>query len=289
MRNNFHPINKRFFLVGSSRSGTTILQTLLAGHSKIHSFPETFFFINAIGVRSRILAHFGLASGNARKSLLRVLKIIQLEEYNESVPKYSISLKKYISIYCQLLDCETKKAGKKYWLEKSPMHIRYIPFIYKYIPRVSFIHIIRNGSDVVASIYDRAQKYPDRFKKQKNIKFAVKLWNKSLSISAKYFGKNNHFFVLYDELVKNPELVLKKICCDMGLDFERNMLDVSQSAKKVILPNRPWLFNAKKNPQLREKKFPRLFDEETQKQILESLSLKKYEILKDAILKQIDD
>ena len=35
---------KRIFLVGAPRSGTTILQSLLAAHPKITSFPETKFF-----------------------------------------------------------------------------------------------------------------------------------------------------------------------------------------------------------------------------------------------------
>ena len=34
----------RVFLVGIMRSGTTLLQSLLAAHSRVTSFPETMFF-----------------------------------------------------------------------------------------------------------------------------------------------------------------------------------------------------------------------------------------------------
>ncbi|MGL6135938.1 MAG: sulfotransferase, partial [Planktothrix sp.] len=41
------PLNRphpRLFLVGCPRSGTTLLQSLLAAHSQIASFPESQFF-----------------------------------------------------------------------------------------------------------------------------------------------------------------------------------------------------------------------------------------------------
>ena len=41
-------IKDRIFIVGCPRSGTTLLQSLLAAHPQIHSFPETHFFPNTI-------------------------------------------------------------------------------------------------------------------------------------------------------------------------------------------------------------------------------------------------
>ncbi|MGL4503377.1 MAG: sulfotransferase family protein, partial [Planktothrix sp.] len=37
-------IKNRIFLVGCPRSGTTLLQSLLAAHPQIASFPESHFF-----------------------------------------------------------------------------------------------------------------------------------------------------------------------------------------------------------------------------------------------------
>ena len=41
-------MNARAFLVGCQRSGTTLLQVLMANHPDIYSFPETFFFKDTI-------------------------------------------------------------------------------------------------------------------------------------------------------------------------------------------------------------------------------------------------
>ena len=51
--------------------------------------------------------------------------------------------------------------GKTIWLEKSPDHLRYIDQIEKLVDEAKFIHILRNGFDNIASIYDLAGKYPE--------------------------------------------------------------------------------------------------------------------------------
>ena len=79
MLQNRHAVKLRVFLVGCSRSGTTLLQVLIASHPRIHSFPETSFFINGIGVRCRPLAWIGL-SPRARYAIENFLRRIQRED-----------------------------------------------------------------------------------------------------------------------------------------------------------------------------------------------------------------
>ena len=39
---------KAVFIIGSARSGTTLLQSMLASHPEVYSFPETHFFRGTI-------------------------------------------------------------------------------------------------------------------------------------------------------------------------------------------------------------------------------------------------
>ena len=48
---------KAVFIVGSARSGTTLLQSMLASHPEVYSFPETHFFRGTIPKFSEIF-HF---------------------------------------------------------------------------------------------------------------------------------------------------------------------------------------------------------------------------------------
>ena len=42
------PETKKIFIVGSPRSGTTLLQGMLAAHTDVFSLPETFFFAKVL-------------------------------------------------------------------------------------------------------------------------------------------------------------------------------------------------------------------------------------------------
>ncbi len=45
----------RVFIVGAPRSGTTLLQSMLAAHPRTVSFPETQYFVSSGGLAERRL------------------------------------------------------------------------------------------------------------------------------------------------------------------------------------------------------------------------------------------
>lgn len=69
-------IEGRFFIVGFPRSGTTLLQSLLAAHPQIASFPESYFFPNA--VEKKGLRILGISSLKAKENLQKFLNNIKL-------------------------------------------------------------------------------------------------------------------------------------------------------------------------------------------------------------------
>jgi len=278
-------VNRRVFLVGCSRSGTTLLQVLIASHPKIHSFPETSFFINGIGIRHRPLAWIGLAP-RARFAIENFLRVFQREDLFNMIPKAKyLLLKNSIHCFVSILDSLTLEEGKEIWIEKSPMHLHYIPFIKKYVPRCQFIHLIRDGRDVVASIYDRALNFPKKFARQRNLNFAIQRWNRALDVHRQYWGEVGHTFALYEQLVHAPEVVLTRICDHLGVTYDYCMTEVSPArARRYISPDWQSVANALKPPQPMPSKFKRLFDEETRQWISRSLRLREFESFKGQII-----
>ena len=264
-------VTRRVFLFGCPRSGTTILQTLMAGHSRIHSFPETSFFIHAIGWRRRHLARLGLA--RARFAVERVLHNIGRDDLSEMLPRRPFSLPGGADQYVRILDRVTLEEGKDIWLEKSPMHFRYIPFIERHVPDAHFVHILRNGEDVVASVYDRAMKFPDNFGSEREVDVAIRLWNEAVETSKRYVGRSGHTFALYEQLCEAPDETLTRICRDLGLEFEPAMKDVEDAAGRVVSPRWGWLANVGNGIQPPSSKFQRLFDDEKRSAISRRLRL----------------
>jgi hypothetical protein len=112
------------FIVGSPRSGTTLLGEILDRHPDISQWYEPYFVWDR---------HFRLASDDERTAAdvtPRVFKQIFSD---------------FSSFY--------KRTGSRIVVDKSPRNSLKIPFIVKIFPEARFIHIIRDGRDATLSIH----------------------------------------------------------------------------------------------------------------------------------------
>ena len=266
-------IRERLFIVGCVRSGTTLLQSLLAAHPQITSFPETHFFPYVTG--SKLQKLFRIASPEGKVTIYKFLKDINEENFENLIPKNSFLVKDFINSFVKILDNITIKRGKIIWLEKTPRHLYYIDIIEKYIRKVKFIHIVRNGEDVVASLYDINRTHPDLWRIEGGIDSFIDRWNKDIKITKRHINKSNHFLVKFDELLQNTEFVLGKLCTFIGVDFSKKMLERDVSiTEKLILENEPWKTSVKGEiTKPIKKKFDLLFDENQKKYIKNNLEI----------------
>ena len=273
MTNN--PIN-RLFLVGCPRSGTTLLQSLLAAHSEIISFPESHLF-QTLWIRrwSRL---FGLAAPKGKKQLYSFLQTIDQEHLQHMLPRNALFMSQYGAVLQTALDQATQSQGKRIWLEKSPEHVRYIRYIEASVQDAQFIHIIRNGPDVVASLYDVTRKHQQANSwghEPWELDKCIRHWVRSVQLGCPHLRKPNHFLVRYEQLVENPETILRQLCEFIGVNFERTMLqDYGQVAQTVTRTDEAWkaavgqpINNANST------KFYQLFNPEQQQYILNKLSI----------------
>ena len=235
------PIQSRLFLVGCPRSGTTLLQSLLASHPEIASFPESHLFQSLWIYRwSRLL---GLASSKGRKQLDWFLQEINQPQLLHNLPKNARFMGQYGKVLQAALDRATQAQDKSIWLEKSPEHVRYIRYIEASIPNAKFIHLVRNGSDVVASLYDVTHKHrqADIWGEPWELEKCIRHWVRSVEFSALHLNKPNHILVRYEKLVESPEVVLRELCDFIETPFSPSMLqDYGKMAEKVVLKNEAW-------------------------------------------------
>src|SRR4029453_3236925 len=88
-----------------------------------------------------------------------------------------------------------------------------------------FIHIIRNGKDNVASLYDNARKYPGPMWGQyQTVEIAVRRWNVAWEESQKYRHDSAHYMVRYEDLASSPRKSLEGICKFLGCNFDERMI-----------------------------------------------------------------
>ena len=232
--------SRRFFLVGCPRSGTTLLQSLLASHPQIASFPESNFFNHLFSHSEPKRRLVGLVSRRAKPRLANFFQ--ESGHTVQSPAPYSLFPHQLTHYFANTLDQLTCYQGKAIWVEKTPTHLYHLDFIKRHIQQPKFIHIIRDGKDTVASLYDVRKKYPKQWPTEPaSVDLSVNRWLKDVSISLQYVDDPAHFIVRYESLVANPEAILKPLCRFIGVDYLPDMLSrYAATAQLVSLSREPW-------------------------------------------------
>ncbi len=271
----------RIFIVGCPRSGTTLLQSLLAAHPDIISFPESHFYRHLLERRTPLRQWLGLASRGAKPRLEEFLHEIGQTDTQQWIPRLALFAQHYNRAFIHLLDTLTREAGKPIWIEKTPGHLHYIPFIAAHVREARFIHILRNGADVVASLYEVTHRHPHLWHGARTVDQCVERWIQDAQVSLQYRHDSRHQIVYYEHLVAQPQLALEGLCDFIGVSFEPAMLDNYQAASQaVVLQTEHWkasVSNAIKSGNA--EKFYRLFNEQQRRYILEHVSVVDYDPL----------
>lgn len=263
---------KRAFLVGCPRSGTTLLQSMIASHSQVISFPETHFFSETLPINPilRRLKPYGPA-GRAK-----VEQFLNRHSYTELNPFAADSIyslyshknwcRKLVHILDQMIahDIEDKTDGTVWGLEKTPRHLHYISSIEQANSVNKFLHILRHGPDVVASLHLATKQYPEQWDGKRSVKKCINWWNNSMGQSLKYREKSNHLFVAYEQLIESPKSVLKAISDFLNVKYEKRMVhNFHQTADSLTKAEEEWKKQNTKQSLSKSDKLEIHFDDST--------------------------
>jgi len=258
-------IERRLFLVGCPRSGTTLLQSMLAAHPRIASFPETHFFERV----SPRFAAVGMASPRRRdrKRLLQFLTEVGHPEMKNLIPRYAVTLRRSVGALVEVLDALTLAQGGTVWVEKTPGHLHYIDLIKAHIPDARIIHLVRNGEDVVASLYEVSTKHPEVWGTPATLEECIARWTGDLKLTQRYIHKPQHTLVRYEQLLDRPRSVLTSLCKFIGVEFDPGMLSEHSSVvQRLVIEGETWKDSARADGLHRPvvRKFDQIFDQEQQ-------------------------
>jgi hypothetical protein len=240
------------------------------------SFPETNFFWTAVGDRRKSLAKLGLPTGLEPEAIRHVLDLLDVDADKHAVPSFFLSFSSAVRHYLDILNQAAESENKNMWVEKTPLHVFNIDIMEKYVRHPHFVHIIRDGRDVVASICHRAEEYPDRFGHQRDPAYGIDLWNRAVRESLCYLESKRHVFTTYDRITESPDSEIQALCKLLDLEFAPAMATGDPDVQEDIVPeDRPWIHRAKKPPESqRESKFDRLFSDSEKVEIEKELNLR---------------
>ncbi len=246
-------IDSRIFVVGVPRSGTTLMQSLLATHSAVTSFTESHFFSRyfrlvpfvstPILVKSpearlnEFLAENGVDSVSAA-ALLRAAGMNRRSDLLS--PRHARAVTRQ---FLGLLDRLTLQRGRSSWIEKTPRHLRYVPFLERVSGsecRTCFIHVIREGLDVVASLHLASQNWERPY----DLETCVNRWNDDVGFSLGRIGSPHDYFVFYEELTADPESALRDLVAKLQLDWQPDILTrYAPTSEPLMTEEETWKAN----------------------------------------------
>lgn len=271
---------KKIFIVGCPRSGTTLLQSLLASHPEIVSFPETHLFSRTVHI-SPFVRFFTVYGSKHLQELNKIVKELSLPSDESLLNNQKIcKTRNWAEILIQKLDeigQHYAENDEEYLLEKTPRHLHYVDLIHKTDPEANFIHLIRNGEDVVASLSEVTGDHPEKWSGNRSIDKSVFWWNRSIKLSRRYIGKPKNVHVRYENLLQDPTRVLQFICKFIGIDFHENMVhNYHHTASSLINKEESWKSKNTKKILNTSNKFKNL-PEKQQKKVLRGLANFNYE------------
>ena len=247
---------KRIFIVGTARSGTTLLQSIVANHPAIFSLPETHFFPYSIP-KNKALRLFHKVKPAQITRINKLLEEIGYAENFNPTAKDFKNLNTWTQYLLQFLDQEAISKNCKAWLEKTPMHLHYIDLIKKNCPDCLFIHTIREPKANIAALYDVSKKHPDAFK-QASLEKSIKRYKAEIRLSEKYYELPNHLHVYYEELVQSPEQVSNTVLDFLNLPKHNLVNSFQENAQQLISKEESWKANNSRDLVLQDKLKKRL-------------------------------
>jgi sulfotransferase family protein len=254
------PETDYIFIVGMSRSGTTLMRNILNKSDEIAISRENHFLGHLLGSEGmrhkfrkfgdlhddenvRRLVDFLYSGGSEKSSWLRrssaqwrwITRRIDKEVFLQKILESDRSER---AMFALMMDLFAERKGKAIKGEKTPAHFQYADTLLDWFPNAKIIHMMRDPRGIYISEVHRRQKEAQSFpyRELKRIpplmKFYILLqttltWSTSARSAkanqAKFPGR--YAVQRFEDLVRQPEEQVRVLCTYLGVPFQAQMLE----------------------------------------------------------------
>lgn len=243
------------FVTGASRSGTTLTAQLLGRHSQIAKLKEMQYFGEFWDPRREDAP---LTEGRTRRALEFMFDrqergIVGADGSGDTGEAHAFlsTLAPATSpaeLFAETVSHFAEREGKSIPCEQTPRNIFYAAALLKRYPQARIVHLLRDPRGVMAS-----QKYRWRIHALGNSGSAslrqrlrtrvnyhpytvAELWNRATRAALRLSEHPRFMLVKFEELIEDPETVLRKVSEFIGVAFEPQMLQASHVNSSHVRP-----------------------------------------------------
>jgi hypothetical protein len=221
-----------FFIVGSGRSGSTLLRVIMASHSRLSIPPETWYLLRLPDT----LSFDRPLTPEETHQVIRIMtnhyrwpdmKLDAQEFRRKVLERHNPFLRDVVEIVYR---AHLERDRKVRWGDKTPGYIEIVPRLAKLFPGARFIHFIRDGRDVAKSFQDKG--WYGRW-----LHANAREWIEAMDFSERWARSdvsNQILDVHYEDLVLDTEKTVRRICNFLGEEFEPQMLLWQKKADQLV-------------------------------------------------------
>jgi hypothetical protein len=238
---------------GHPKSGTTLMATLLDGHSQITVLPEETFYLRRIAQKPNLTlqesAQWLLNESGCKRFKMGTWEsslsgnfdyedfdYATFEQSFQNENQQSRSHGEVLTALVSAYATATNQESKRYWLEKSPGNEAYWPLAQSWYPDLWLIYIVRDPRDVFTSYSIKREE--DGLGKDNSVEGFVHRWGMSIWYYESYAAAHaNTLLIRYEDLLRAPTETLSLLCHRLGITFEPQLEVPTKNAK-------PWNGNS---------------------------------------------
>lgn len=246
-------MNKPVFVVGSPRSGTSILTWCLGQHPNMFPVPES-NWMGDFAISVAIGHQIGAARGD--RSILSAMDISQDELFailGRSINDLILRHRKDLERKRQVTSEESERKGR--WVDGTPEYSFHICGLRKLFPKALFIHLVRDVRSVVRSMLNfRLVAGHDLVNNEQE---AYNYWFRTVSsclLAERAYGPRVVLRLRYSDLLNAPEIAMRSVLEFIGERYTTACLNPLE--KRINSSNVPIDFeidNSKTDPALLER------------------------------------
>lgn len=239
---NFRPI----FVVGNSRSGTTLMGTILGRHASVFRFEELHFFEELWSATGSEVTCSPEEAATLAAKLFDVQRngYLTRGDWQDFLTESQALIKDIppplspAAVFAAFLSYETKLQQKSRGCDQTPQNILYIAEILEHYPQASIVHMIRDPRAILLSQKNRWRRpfLSDSIPKKEAVRYWLnyhpitmsQLWKANVRTADQFLDDDRVYTLRYEDLLTAPEEEVEKVCNFAGISFSPDMLKVPQ-------------------------------------------------------------
>ncbi len=208
------------FIGGAGRSGTTLLRVILDSHSRIACGPELKVLPSIAHLWTELQTTYAPFLAQSRVDPARIDHAFR-------------------ALIEDLLAPLGRHEGKARVAEKTPNNIFFFPHLHRIFPDATFLHMVRDGRDVVASLLTMDWTTPDGtpIDYTRDVRLASRYWARAIVAGRAFLamsaGTSRYREVRYEDLVDRPEACLRALFAWMGEPWEPAVLSYYERQREL--------------------------------------------------------